>query len=59
MIDTLKLFTIEETAKILKVSGRQVWRYIESKKLKVIKLSPKTIRIFEKDLEDFVKKHKK
>ena len=59
MIDNLKLYDIQEVAKILKVSDRQIWRYIESKKLKVIRLSPKTIRIADNDLKDFISKHKK
>lgn len=33
-----KLFTIEETAKILRVSSRSVNRYIESGKLKASKI---------------------
>ncbi len=57
MID--KLFNVEETAKILRVSPRQVWRYIESGKLKVIRLSPRILRFTEKNIEDFIKKHKK
>jgi excisionase family DNA binding protein len=54
MIENLKLFTVEETAKILKVSVRQVWRYVKSEKLKVITLSPKTLRFSEKDIKEFL-----
>ncbi len=55
MIENLKLFTVEETAKILKVSVRQVWRYVESGKLKVITLSPKTLRFSEENIKEFLK----
>ena len=54
MIENLKLFTVEETAKILKVSVRQVWRYVKSEKLKVITLSPKTLRFSEKDIKELL-----
>ena len=48
-----KLFTIEEVAKILRVSGRTVTRYIESKKLKASKIG--VWRITEHDLQFFLK----
>jgi excisionase family DNA binding protein len=47
-----KLFTIEETAKILRVSGRSVTRYIESGKLKASKIG--VWRIKESDLNAFL-----
>lgn len=53
------LFNVPEVAKILKISERQVWRYIKAKDLKAIKLSPGTLRVSERDLETFIKKHKK
>lgn len=49
-----KLFTIEEVAKILRVSGRSVTRYIESKKLKASKIG--VWRIKETDLKAFLEK---
>ena len=49
-----KLFTIEEVAKILRVSGRSVTRYIESKKLKASKIG--VWRIKESDLNSFLEK---
>ena len=49
-----KLFTIEEVAKILRVSGRSVTRYIESKKLKASKIG--VWRIKESDLKSFLEK---
>jgi excisionase family DNA binding protein len=53
MID--KLFNVAEVAKILKVSERQVWRYVKSKKLKSLKLSPGVLRFTEKDIDNFLK----
>ncbi|HNQ44817.1 MAG TPA: helix-turn-helix domain-containing protein [bacterium] len=47
-----KLFTIEETAKILRVSSRSVNRYIESGKLKASKIG--SWRITELDLQKFL-----
>ena len=49
-----KLFTIEEVAKILRVSGRSVTRYIESGKLKASKIG--VWRIKESDLHVFLEK---
>lgn len=49
-----KLFTIEEVAKILRVSGRSVTRYIESGKLKASKIG--VWRIKESDLSAFLEK---
>ena len=54
MID--KLLTIEEVAKILRVSTRTVNRYIESDRLKASKIGQ--WRISRKDLEGFLDKSK-
>jgi len=54
MID--KLLTIEEVAKILRVSTRTVNRYIESSRLKASKIGQ--WRISQKDLEEFLIKSK-
>jgi len=54
MID--KLLTIEEVAKILRVSTRTVNRYIESGRLKASKIGQ--WRISQKDLEEFLNKNK-
>jgi len=54
MID--KLLTIEEVAKILRVSTRTVNRYIESDRLKASKIGQ--WRISQKDLEEFLSKIK-
>jgi len=49
-----KLFTIEEVAKILRVSTRSVNRYIETGKLKASKIG--VWRIKEMDLSEFLEK---
>jgi len=50
--------TIEEVAKKLRIGERTIYRYIESGKLPAIKLTRKATRIAEKDLIQFLKKHK-
>lgn len=52
------LYNVKETAKLLKISERQVWRYIKSEKLKIVKLSPRIIRVSERDLQEFIKNNK-
>ncbi len=47
-----KLFTIAEVAKILRVSGRTITRYIESEKLKASKIG--VWRIKQSDLNNFL-----
>lgn len=55
----MKLLTIQEIAKRLKISERTIYRYIKSGKLKVIRISKgHIVRIAEKDLNDFLKKHR-
>ena len=54
----LKLLTPVEVAKKLRISRRTIYRLIEKKKLKAIKVSFNIYRITEKDLKDFIKKHK-
>ena len=53
------LLTIEEVAEKLRFGPRTVYRLIEAGKLKAIKISRKAYRISEKDLIQFIKKHKK
>jgi len=48
-----KLLTIKEIAKILRVSERSVNRYIESGRLRAVKIGQWRIR--QKDLEKFLK----
>ena len=50
-----KLFTLKETAKILRVSERTIMRYLKSGKLKACKLGQ--WRIKESDLNKFLEKH--
>ena len=57
MVD--KLFNAKEVAELLKVSERQVWRYVKDKKLKTVALSVGTIRFAEKHIQEFIEKHKK
>jgi len=53
------LLTVEEVAEKLRLGPRTVYRLIEDGKLKAIKISRKAYRISEKDLIQFIKKHKK
>ena len=50
-----KLFTLKETAKILRVSERTIMRYLKSGKLKASKLGQ--WRIGESDLDEFLKEN--
>ncbi len=51
------ILTIQEVAKVLKVSDRTVYRWIDSGDLKAAKIGRKTYRVFESDLRKFVKKY--
>jgi len=53
-----KLLTPQQVAKRLGVCRESVWRYIRKGKLKAIKLTPRNFRIDEKDLNQFLKRHK-
>ena len=53
------LWTPKMIAKKMNVSIFTVYRWIKAKKLRVIKLTARNFRIEEKDLKDFIKKHKK
>ena len=53
-----KLLTPKQVAKKLGGSEYTIWRYIKAKKLKVIKLTKRNFRIEERDLIQFLKKHK-
>ena len=50
--------TIKEIAEKLKVSQRQVYRWIEAGKLKTFKFGKKVYRIAESDLFKFLKKYR-
>ncbi len=54
----MKLLTVQQVAKQLGVCRDSVWRYIRAKKLKAIKYTARNFRIEEKDLKNFIKKHK-
>jgi len=51
------VYTIKEVAKMLKVNIRTVYRWINSGDLRVAKFGRKTYRVFEIDLNKFVKKY--
>lgn len=51
------ILTIEEVSKILKVSKRTIYRWIDSGDLKVARIGRKTYRVFESDLRKFIRKH--
>lgn len=51
------ILTIQEVAKVLKVSNRTVYRWIDSGDLKAAKIGRKTYRVFESDLRKFVRKY--
>ncbi len=50
MNDEYKVYTLEETAKILKVTYRTVYKYVQDGKLKATKIG-KFWRVTEKDLK--------
>ena len=51
------ILTIQEVAKVLKVSKRTVYRWVNSGDLKVARIGRKTYRVFESDLKKFIKKY--
>ena len=51
------ILTIEEVAKILKVSKRTVYRWVDSGDLKTARIGRKTYRVFESDLRKFIRKY--
>lgn len=53
------LLTPDQISKKLSVSVFTVYRWIKANKLKAIKITPRVFRIDEKDLNNFIKKHKK
>jgi len=53
-----KLLTPKQVANKLGVSEFTIWRYIKAGKLKTIKLTKRNFRIEEKDLIQFLKRHK-
>ncbi len=51
------ILTIQEVAKALKVSKRTVYRWIDSGDLKAARIGRKTYRVFESDLNKFIRKY--
>jgi excisionase family DNA binding protein len=54
-LETLKLYTVEEVAQILKVTERTLYNYIKGGYLKAIKIG-KHWRVKHSDLQDFLQK---
>jgi excisionase family DNA binding protein len=52
-----KLLTISEVAKIMKVSQKTVYRWIDSGQLRTARLGRKVYRVFERDLIKFINRH--
>ena len=53
------IYTVKEVARIMKVHDRTVYRWIDSGDLRVARLGRKTYRVFEGDLNKFVRKYMK
>jgi len=51
------ILTIQEVAKVLQVSKRTVYRRVDSGDLKVARIGRKTYRVFESDLNKFIRKY--
>jgi len=51
------ILTLEEVAKIMKVSQKTVYRWVGAKKLRAAKIGHKTYRVLEKDLIKFINDH--
>ncbi|MDN5303588.1 MAG: Helix-turn-helix domain [Fusobacteriaceae bacterium] len=55
-LSNVKFFTVNEIANILSVSNKTVYRYIELRDLKAVKIF-KNIRILESDFKEFLEKN--
>ncbi len=51
------ILTLEDVAKIMKVSQKTVYRWVGAKKLRAAKIGHKTYRVLEKDLLKFIDHH--
>lgn len=49
-----RLYSTSEAAKVLGVSIRTIYRYVDSGRLKAKRLGTKTIKIAEEDLKRFI-----
>lgn len=54
-----KLLTPQQVANRLNIKRSSIWRYIRNKKLKVVKLTERTYRISEQELNKFLKQQSK
>lgn len=54
---TQQILTLEDVAKIMKVSLKTVYRWVGSRKLKAARIGHKTYRVLENDLIEFVNDH--
>ena len=54
----LRLYTVPETAEILRVSVPTLYRYIRGGKLKAVRVSNRKTLVAEEDLLAFVESHK-
>ena len=52
-----RILTIEEVAKLMKVSLKTVYRWVSAGQLPAAKIGYKTYRVFEGDLIRFLKRH--
>lgn len=52
-----QIMTLEDVAKIMKVSLKTVYRWVSARKLRAAKIGHKTYRVLEKDLIQFVNDH--
>jgi len=52
-----QILTLEDVAKVMKVSLKTVYRWVSSKKLRAAKIGHKTYRVLEGDLIQFVNDH--
>ncbi|MEK7167892.1 MAG: helix-turn-helix domain-containing protein [Patescibacteria group bacterium] len=52
-----KILTINEVAKLMKVSFKTVYRWISAGQLPAAKVGYKTYRVFEEDLVRFLRKN--
>jgi len=57
MLFNENILTIEEVSKVLKVSKRTVYRWVDSGDLKTARIGRKTYRVFESDLKKFIRKY--
>lgn len=52
-----RILTLEDVAKVMKVSQKTVYRWAKSGRLKTAKFGHKTYRVREHDLITFIKRH--